>query len=202
MPSKKIATPQEIYQLKVTLLGTRPPIWRRLLVPADSTLEDLHHVLQAAMGWLDCHMHDFQIGQKMFGKPDPDESFMGQPTTASESTARLFRVLGKAGAKAVYSYDFGDGWEHRITVEKVLAPEPGRAYPACIDGKRRCPPEDCGGVYGFYSLLESIGDPEHEQYAEMIDWLGENFDPEAFSIDEVNGRLGYLRRRRSEAEGA
>ena len=202
MPTKKIEIPQEIYQIKVTLLGTRPPIWRRLLAPADSTLEDLHNVLQAAMGWQDCHMHDFRIGQKTFGKPDPAESFMGMPATASESAARLFRVLGKAGATAVYTYDFGDGWEHGITVEKVLAREPGRAYPACVDRKRHGPPEDCGGVHGFNSLLESIGDPEHEQYAEMIDWLGENFDPEAFSVDDVNGRLGYMRRRRSKAEGA
>jgi hypothetical protein len=202
MPTKKIEITQEIYQIKVTLLGARPPIWRRLLVPADLTLEQLHDVLQAAMGWHDSHMHEFQIGQKTFGKPDPDEGFMGAPTTASESAARLSRVLGKAGAKAVYTYDFGDNWQHRITVEKVLAREPGRAYPACIDGKRHCPPEDCGGVYGFYSLLESVGDPEHEQYAEMVDWLGEDFDPEAFSIDEVNGRLGYMRRRRSKAEGA
>src|SRR5580698_8954743 len=123
MPTKKkIEIPQEIYQVKVTLLGTRPPIWRRLLVPADLTLEDLHDVLQAAMGWRDCHLHEFRIGQKRFGEADPGESFMGVPTTISESSARLFRVLGKAGAKAVYSYDFGDGWEHRITVEKVLAP--------------------------------------------------------------------------------
>jgi hypothetical protein len=96
-------------------------------VPADLTLEQLHHVLQLAMGWHNCHMHDFQIGQQTFGKPDPDEGFTGAPTTASESAARLSRVLGKAGAKAVYAYDFGDNWQHRITVEKVLAPEPGSA---------------------------------------------------------------------------
>jgi hypothetical protein len=202
MPTKKIASPQEIYQIKVTLLGTDPPIWRRLLVPADLTLEQLHDVLQLAMGWDDCHMHEFQIGQKTFGKPDPDESFMGAPTIASESAARLYRVLGKAGAKAVYTYDFGDNWEHRITVEKVLAPEPGRAYPACVDGQRHGPPEDCGGVYAYYSLLESIGNPEHEQYEEMTDWLGDGFDPEAFSVDEINRRLAYLHRRRSKAKGA
>jgi hypothetical protein len=202
MPTKKTEIPQEIYQIKVTLLGTRPPIWRRLLVPADLTLEQLHDVLQAAVGWQHCHMHDFRIGEKTFGTPDPDDSFMGTPATASEKTARLFRVLGKAGAKAVYTYDFGDNWQHRITVEKVLAPEPGRAYPVCVDGKRHGPPEDCGGVYGFYSLLETIGDPEHEEHAEMLEWLGEDFDPEAFSVDEVNRRLAHMHRRRSSAVGA
>jgi hypothetical protein len=202
MPTKKIESPQQIYQIKVTLLGTDPPIWRRLLVPADLTLERLHDVLQLAMGWEDCHMHEFRIGQQIFGTPDPEESLMGMPSTVRESAVRLSRVLGKAGAKAVYTYDLGDDWEHRITVEKVLAPEPGRAYPACVDGQRQGPPEDCGGVYGFYSLLESIGNPEHEQYEEMTDWLGDDFDPEAFSVDEINRRLAYLHRRRSKAKGA
>jgi hypothetical protein len=197
MPTKQSAIPQEIYQIKVTLLGTNPPIWRRLLVPANLTLEELHNVLQLAMGWEDCHMHDFRIGQKRFGKPDPDERRMGLSSTSSERTARLFSVLGKIGAKAVYTYDFGDGWEHGITVEKALPPEAGRAYPICVGGKRHGPPEDCGGVPGFYNLLAAIGDPEDEQHEEMSDWLGNDFDPEAFSIDEVNRRLAPLQRHRS-----
>jgi hypothetical protein len=202
MPTKKTGIPQEIYQLKVTLLGTRPPIWRRLLVPAALTLEQLHDVLQLAMGWQNSHLHDFQIGRKTFGAPDPFGSFAGIPTTANENAARLFNVLGKAGAKAMYNYDFGDSWQHGITVEKVLPPEPGRAYPVCIDGERHCPPEDCGGVPGFYSLLETIGDPENDEYEEIMEWLDGDFDPEAFSVDEVNHRLAYLHRRRSKAKGA
>ena len=202
MPKKKTGIPQEIYQLKVTLLGTRPPIWRRLLVPAALTLNQLHDVLQLAMGWQNSHLHDFQIGGETFSTPDPYGSFEGIPTAASENTARLFQVLGKAGAKAVYNYDFGDSWQHAITVEKVLPPEPGRAYPVCIDGKRHCPPEDCGGVPGFYSLLETIGDPENDEYEEMMDWLGGAFDSESFSVDKVNHRLAYLHRRRSKAKGA
>jgi hypothetical protein len=197
MPTKHGAIPQEIYQIKVTLLGTSPPIWRRLLVPANLTLEQLHDVLQLAMGWEDCHMHDFRIGQKRFGTPDPDERLMG---TASERTARLFSVLGKVGAKAVYTYDFGDGWQHGIAVEKVLPPEAGLAYPICIDGKRHGPPEDCGGVPGFYNLLEAISNPKHDQYEEMRDWLGDDFDQEAFSVEEVNRRLAPLHRRRSKIE--
>jgi hypothetical protein len=201
-PTKKNETPLEIYQIKVTLLGTRPPIWRRLLVPAGLTLEQLHDVLQLAMGWQNCHLHEFRIGQKRFGPADPNERLMGMSTTFSESAARLSRVLGKVGAKAVYTYDFGDSWEHEITVEKALGPEPGHAYPVCIGGKRHGPPEDCGGVYGFYDLLESIGNPDHEQHAEMLDWLGEDFDPEAFSVEDVNRRLAYLHRRRSKAQNA
>ena len=202
MPTKKNTIPQEIYQIKVTLLGTRPPIWRRLLVPADLTLEQLHDVLQLAMGWQDCHMHDFRIGQKRFGTPDPTERLMGLPGTASERTVRLLTVLGKVGAKAVYTYDFGDGWEHGIVVEKILSPEPGHAYPACVDGKRHGPPEDCGGVPGFYNLLEAIRDPGHDEHEDLQDWLGDDFDPEAFSVDEVNRQLTPLQRRRSKTTGS
>ena len=104
MPTKRVENPQEIYQIKITLLGTSPPIWRRLLVPANLTLEELHDVLQLAMGWEDCHMHDFRIGQKRFGKPDTDDRLMGLSAVGNERTVRLFSVLGKVGAKAVYTY--------------------------------------------------------------------------------------------------
>lgn len=181
--------PQEIYQIKLTLLGTDPPIWRRLLVPAGLTLEQLHDVLQLAMGWEDCHLHEFRIGRQRFGKPDPMERTFGGPRTASERTARVFSVLGRAGAKAVYTYDFGDGWEHEIVVEKRLAAEPGCAYPACLAGERHGPPEDCGGIPGFYNLLEAISDPEHEEHQDLLDWVGGSFAPESFSVDAVNQRL-------------
>jgi hypothetical protein len=196
MPTKKIEILQEIHQIKVTLLGTRPPIWRRLLVPAGLTLEQLHDVLQAAMGWEDCHMHDFRIGPKRFGKPDPNDRLMGLPATGNERTVRLFTVLGKVGAKAVYTYDFGDSWEHAIVVMKVLPPEPELPYPVCVGGKLQGPPEDCGGIPGFYNLLEVIRDPAHDQHEEMLEWVGGDFDPEAFSVDDVNQRLAPLQRRR------
>ena len=195
MPTKKIEIPQEIYQIKVTLLGTRPPIWRRLLVPVGLTLEQLHDVLQSAMGWEDCHLHDFRIGQKRFGKPDPNDRLMGLPATGNERTVRLFTVLGKVGAKAVYTYDFGDSWEHAIVVEKVLPPEPELPYPVCVGGKLHGLPEDCGGIPGYYNLLEAIRDPAHDQHEEMLEWVGGDFDPQAFSVDDVNQRLAPLQRR-------
>src|SRR5882724_42040 len=135
MATKKVEAPPEIYQMKVSLKGVTPPVWRRLLVPADMTLGQLHDVLQVALGWQDCHMHEFRVGQKRFGKPDPNDRLMGMPAIGDERAVRLFSVLGKVGAKAVYTYDFGDGWEHNIAVEKVLAPEPALTCPACIDGK-------------------------------------------------------------------
>jgi len=201
MPAKNDETTHEIYQIKVTLLGTSPPVWRRLLVPADFTLEQLHSVLQASMGWENCHMHDFRVGSQRFGKPLPGENLFGGSVTASERATRLFNVLPKVGAKAVYTYDFGDSWEHGIVVEKLLAAEAGHNYPACIDGERHGPPEDCGGVPGFYNLLEAISNPKHDEHKELCEWFGD-FAPDAFSADEVNRKLASLQRRRNKIAAA
>jgi Plasmid pRiA4b ORF-3-like protein len=197
MRTDKIVVPQKIYQLKVTLIDTKPPIWRRLLVPAELTLAQLHDVLQDAMGWEECHLHEFRIGRQRFGVPDPDDRLTGGDAPMDERKARLFDVLGKVGAKADYTYDFGDGWEHRIAVKKVLPPEPGIPYPVCTAGKLHGPPEDCGGVGGYYDFLEAIRDPEHERHEELLEWVGDAFDPEAFSIDEVNRRLARFHRSRA-----
>jgi hypothetical protein len=124
MPTKKIESSQQIYQIKVTLLGTSPPIWRRLLVPADLTLAQLHDVLQAAMGWEDGHMHEFSVGQRRFGRPDPEDRLMGMPSAENERTVRLASTLGRVGSKAIYTYDFGDTWEHSIVLEKRLPVDP------------------------------------------------------------------------------
>lgn len=185
-----------IYQLKVTLLGTSPPIWRRLLVPADLTLAQLHDVLQAAMGWQDCHMHEFSAGGRHFGRSNPEDGLMGIPPVENERTVRLSRVLGRVGAKAIYTYDFGDSWEHAIVLEKRLPVDLNTAYPICTEGKFACPPEDCGGIPGFYDFVEAINDPDHERHDELREWIGDDYDSEAFSVDEVNRLLTPMRRRR------
>ena len=194
MPPKKIAVPPEIYQLKVTLLGTSPPIWRRLLVPADLTLAQLHNVLQTAMGWEDGHMHEFCVGGRRFGRPDPEDRLMGMPSVENEGTVRLSGILGRVGAKVIYTYDFGDSWEHGIVLEKRLPTDPNTTYPACTDGQLACPPEDCGGIPGFYDLVEALTDPTNERHEEMRDWIGDDFDPQAFSVDTVNQLLTPTRR--------
>ena len=199
MPAKKGAVPPEIYQLKVTLLGTSPPIWRRLLVPSDLTLAQLHDVLQAAMGWQDCHMHEFSVGRRHFGRPSPDDRLMGMPPVENERTVRLSSVLGRVGAKAIYTYDFGDSWEHGLLLEKRLAPDPNTAYPVCTGGQLACPPEDCGGIGGFYDLMDALGDPAHDQHDELLDWVGDDYDPDAFSVDDVNRMLTPARRHRGKA---
>jgi hypothetical protein len=182
---------RDIYQLKITLSDVKPPIWRRVLVPSDLTLAKLHTVIQVAMGWENYHLHEFHIGDLTIGAPDPD----APRTLINEKKVRLLDVLDKVGAKGVYAYDFGDGWEHGIVVEKVLRPAPGVAYPVCAAGKRRGPPEDSGGPLGYENLLEALGDPKHEEHKTMREWIGADFDPEAFSVDDVNRKLAPLQRR-------
>ena len=172
MPAKKTAVPPEICQLKVTLLGTSPPIWRRLLVPADMTLAQLHDVLQAAMGWEDGYMHEFSVGQRRIGRPNPEDRLMGMPSVENERTVRLSGILGRVGSKAIYTYDFGDSWEHSLVLEKRLPVDPNTAYPVCTDGQLACPPEDCGGIPGFYDLIEALTDRDHERHEEMLDGIG------------------------------
>jgi hypothetical protein len=152
------------------------------------TLANLHDVLQTAMGWHDCHMHEFRAGERHFGKPDPEDISMGMQVE-NERSIRLSSVLRRAGAKLIYTYDFGDNWEHTIVLEKQLPPLPDATYPICIDGKLACPPDDCGGIPGFYELVDALADPSHERHEELRDWIGDDFDPQAFSVDLVNQKL-------------
>lgn len=179
--------PADIYQLKVTLLGAKPPIWRRLLVPATISLGELHFILQIAMGWENCHLFRFTIGRHELDPPDDEESSPAGPP--------LRELLRRVGAKATYEYDFGDGWLHEIVVEKALGREPGNVYPVCITGKRRCPPEDCGGPPGYFNLLRAVSDPAHPEHDDVVQWLGEEFDPEEFAMDAVNKRLALMAKR-------
>jgi hypothetical protein len=178
-----------VYQLKVTLKDSRPPIWRRILVDQDASLGDLHLILQIAMGWEEAHLHQFVIDRVCYGTPDPEFEF----DVEDEWEITLSQVVTKAKQKFVYEYDFGDGWDHDIEVEKISPPDPEIRYPVCSAGKRACPPEDCGGIWGYESLLKVIGDPKHPEHEEMLEWTGEDFDPEFFDIESVNKRLRSLR---------
>ncbi len=181
-----------VYRLKVTLRGIRPRIWRRLLVPADMTLAQLHDVLQVAMGWHGGHLHQFHIGGEIHGVPSPEDDI----TDHDERKSRLGAVAGD-GDRFVYEYDFGDGWEHEIVVEKTMAPEKGVLYPVCVGGERACPPEDCGGAGGYQHLLAVLADPKHEEHEDLTDWVGGEFDAEAFDVTMVNAALGRIGKRRT-----
>ena len=177
-----------IYQIKITLKHIRPLIWRRIQIPADIKLGRLHDILQVSMGWEDCHLHQFIVSDTFYGIPDPD--FPGN--IRSESNVRLDKIANP-GDILIYEYDFGDRWEHEIKVEKILAPEKYQRYPVCLDGKRACPPEDCGGFPGYQHLLRILRNPKHEEYDDMLDWIGEDFDPEAFDLVAINKILWRLR---------
>lgn len=190
-----------IYQVRIALSDIAPAIWRRLLVPADTSLAQLHHIIQAAFGWWDYHLHQYIVDERYFGDPDP--AFADElPPMTDEREASLRDI---AGAKEiVYEYDFGDCWRHIIDIESVaVAPEAGMRYPACTGGARSRPPEDCGGVSGYEELLQVLADPRHEEYASMKTWVGKKFGPERFDLAATNRALQKVRRepRRSRSKG-
>ena len=178
----------KVFQLKVTLRGSRPPIWRRLLVPEDYTLGHLHAVLQESFGWDGSHLHHFVIGKRLFGEPDPDG--YGEPVADEYRT--ILRDVVRPKSKLLYEYDFGDSWRHEIVVEKVLPAAKGKGYPTCTDGKRAGPPEDSGGVWGYEEKLSILADPEHEEHEELLDWMPEGFSPAAFDREALNRSLAEL----------
>ena len=187
MPAKKPAVPA--YQLKITLLEIRPPIWRRIRVPASIKLCCLHSAIQVAMGWTDSHLHQFEKDGKNWGVPEWDE--FDELNLIDESKTRLADVLKAEGESLVYQYDFGDDWEHKVVLEKIL---PGGApgHPECLGGERRCPAEDVGGTSGYEEFLEVICDPTHEEYEHYVGWAGGHFVDE-FDAKAANAKLARMR---------
>ena len=171
-----------VYQIKVTIRNSRPPIWRRFQVFSDITLYQLHGILQVVMGWTNSHLHQFRAGGIYYGKPDKE---LGMDVK-NEKGVRLNKVLPKIKDRIVYEYDFGDGWEHDLVLENILSAEPEGKYPIAVKGKRACPPEDVGGIWGYGDFLEAIKNPNHPEHKTMIEWCGGSFDPEEFDIDEIN----------------
>jgi hypothetical protein len=166
-----------IITLKVTLRGTKPPVWRRLVMLGTMTLGDLHRAIQAAMGWHDSHLHAFDIGGEQYGDRHSVDD------VADENRVTLNGLLRSPVVRFTYTYDFGDNWEHTVAFEKSEPVVEGVSYPVCITGKRNCPPEDCGGVWGYQELLAILADPEHTEYAEQID---KDFDPDEFDLELAN----------------
>jgi len=174
-----------VYQLKVSLDGSKPPIWRRILVPGDFTLVQLHKVIQLCMGWTDSHMHEFLIDSSCYSLPEEESSGrIGKPKNEAKFT--LAALGEKLSDGFYYIYDFGDDWAHQITVEKVIEPGQGKPYPVLIAGKRACPQEDVGGIPGYLRLLKILADPKNDEYQEYKEWLGEDFAAERFGKEEIS----------------
>lgn len=190
--------PVTVLQIKVTLRHTRPPIWRRILVPSDMPLERLHDVLQEAMGWTNSHLHSFAHGESAYMRYDPD---MGRlPSFVEECGVHIGTLLLKAKDRLRYDYDFGDGREHYVVVEKVLAANATTRVPAVIGGRRACPPEDIGGVPGYESFLAVFADAKHPEHEEARQWAGGEGDPEAFDVEDADARVAMSGRRRPRRE--
>ena len=176
------------YQVKITLLGIQPAIWRRLLVPADTNLRKLHRTVQIAMGWTDSHLHQFRLERQRCSGPQ----YGRDSGVLDKFKTKLCDVVHIPGNRFLYEYDFGDGWQHEVLLEEVLERD-GPSRPICVAGERRCPPEDCGGPPGFAELLEILGDPAHPRHEEMVEWIGGSLNPEHFDLTKINRRLSRLK---------
>lgn len=183
-------TENRIFQFKILLNEIAPVVWRRIQVPTNYNFWDLHVAIQDSMGWLDCHLHQFTIKRPhahksvLIGIPD-DEPFDDEPDILPGWETEVFHYFSDLGVMASYLYDFGDNWEHEVTLEGLLVKEKGFKYPRCIDGENACPPEDCGGVDGYFRFLESIMIPDHNEHKEMEEWIGGKFDPKYFNPNNV-----------------
>jgi hypothetical protein len=193
VPKKRAAI--GVLSLKVTLRDIKPPIWRRIVMPGTKNLYDLHMAIQVTMGWMDSHLHSFDVGGEQYGDTATTDD------VADEARLTLNGLVKSGISRLRYTYDFGDNWEHDILIEKAPPASGATAYPACVAGKRNCPPEDCGGTWGYAEVLEILADPSHPQYEEQREWIGEEFDPEAFSVSEADTMLAAAFKRTEGAAG-
>ena len=189
MPKKKEVV--DLYEIRITLMYLEPAIWRRVVVPKDITLGALHAVIQIAMGWEDGHLHEFQIGKKRYGRMMPNS--LGFDDSPVEEEIVHLNGVAKPRAKFIYQYDFGDDWLHEIHVEREVVSETGKRKARCIAGEHACPPEDCGGANGYVNILEILADTAHEEYGEMREWIGDDFDPHHFDVALTDRRVSSLK---------
>ena len=186
----------DIFQIRITLQDIEPPIWRRVQVPADFPLRRLHDVIQAVMNWQDYHLHQFEVGDRLYGQPEIAGDDHYGPPLHSDRDTRLSALLERGIKRFTYTYDFGDDWRHDIEIERTLQAKPRIEYPILVTGERRGPPEDCGGPFGFMEFLDAMSDPGHPDHEDHLDWYGEPFDAEDMELDKVEAMLGRIRGQR------
>ena len=189
----------EIATVRIELVDSDPSIWREVEVPTSVTLKVLHDVVQTVMGWFDYHLWEFTIGTQRYGLPADEDDGWGHEPSADATKVRLRDVLKPRKTVIEYLYDFGDGWEHRLTVTNIRAGEPATSYPRYIGGERNAPPEDCGGIPGFYHMLDALADPNHPDHADVNEWLDE-YDPDIIDELPIKYALGRIANRRNAAK--
>ncbi len=181
----------EIIQLKITIQGTKPPVWRQIQVEKSITFSQLHTILLIVMGWDGGHLYEFLVDGIRISEPSSDDEGWGGGIHDS-SKIKLDSLISDSKTKIVYTYDFGDDWEHKIVLEGYHNKDETQYYPVCIDGKQCCPPEDCGGIYAFSELLKTLKNKNHPDYDDTLEWVGEDYDSEKFDIVKVNKNLRQL----------
>jgi len=186
----------QIATVRIDLKHSEPPIWRVVEVPTSVTLKVLHDIVQVTMGWFDYHLWEMVIGGQTYGLP-MDEDWGTAPRKPASRT-RLRDVLQPGATRIDYTYDFGDNWEHTLVVSDVRAGDAGTPYPRFIAGERDCPPEDCGGIPGFYEMLEARADPDHPDHVEIQEWL-DGYDPDELDILPIKVALDRIAARRNAA---
>ncbi len=177
---------KKIYQIKIALKESKPKIWRRLLVPSDLLLSHFHEVIQVTMGWTNSHLHQFIKNKTYYTEKMIGDDLWDEMGNIDYSGMKISDLLKKEKDKIIYEYDFGDSWKHDITLEKIEESEINDYRPICLTGKNNCPPEDCGGIWGYNDMLEILKQPDHEEYEEYVEWLGEEYDPKYFDKNEIN----------------
>jgi hypothetical protein len=179
-----------IYQIHLSLLGSKPKIWRRILIQSDFLLSDFHKVIQSSMGWTNSHLHLFTKNEVCYSEKTPGDYTWEEMGHVDYRGMKISDLLTNEEERILYEYDFGDGWKHDIILEKILSGEENELVkPICLAGKMNCPPEDCGGIRGYLNMLEILKDPDHEEYESFKVWLGGRFDPERFNLNKVNKLL-------------
>ena len=167
-----------------------PRIWRKFEVASDIRLDKLHNVIQGVMGWMNSHLHEFDADGVRYGELSSFDDY--NEDMLDERKARLTDLVIRPKDRFTYDYDFGDGWHHIVELVEIREPQKNIRYPVCLEGERACPPEDCGGPWGYLDFLEAIQNPEHEEHDDLLEWAGGEFDPEFFDVNEVNGFLKHL----------
>lgn len=175
-----------LLQVRITLMDVNdPPVWRWVIIPAAYSLDRVHAVIQAAMGWQDCHLHAFRVGDVSYGPPGPD----GEVGYLNE---HKFRLGGLTADRIFYEYDFGDGWEHELVIEERITAAEGAAYPVCVAGEGACPPEDCGGSHGFVEFNALLAGPPSTEREEMLEWAGGEYDPSRFNLAAASAAVAGI----------
>ena len=179
-----------VHHFEVALQRVEPTVWREIQVPSDYSFWDLHVAIQDAMGWLDYHLHEFEIASPTTGELErigiPDDAFDDEQPALPSWGLQISDYFSSEYPRATYTYDFGDDWLHTVTLRGVVERVPRMKYPRCVAGKRACPPEDCGGESGYEGFLDAIQNPQHEEHDSMLEWVGGSFDPEAFDAKSVH----------------